>query len=164
MVFKYARNVHRRKNGALFASPRVCFNGNKNVLFLSRFAELRNGTACKEEILQLACGDDEVLAIHSAVFDGHDTKGCGILMPINISTLITPAIAADHQKVADAFAAQGLIPRLSINQSAFRPMGGSDGHRQNRLRRFLNRPRRNLKSLWRSYWRIVLPRQHGRSL
>ena len=110
-------DVHRRKNGALFASPRVCFNGNKNVLFLSRFAELRNGTACKEEILQLACGDDEVLAIHSAVFDGHDTKGCGILMPINISTLITPAIAEELEHSARRFSVQASINRRYVPPS-----------------------------------------------
>jgi len=50
--------------------------------------ELRNGTACKEEILQLVCGPEEVLVIHQAFFDGRDTEGCGFLMPINISTLL----------------------------------------------------------------------------
>ncbi len=59
---------------------------NHYVLYLT--IELRNGTACKEEILQLVCGPEEVLVIHQAFFDGRDTEGCGFLMPINISTLL----------------------------------------------------------------------------
>ena len=41
-------------------------------------------------MLQLICGNDEVLVIHQAVFDGQDSDGCGFLMPINISSLLPP--------------------------------------------------------------------------
>lgn len=62
------------------------------VLLLSSTAthsqELKNGTACKEELLQMVCDNDQVLAIHSAIFDGSDTEGCGFMMPINISSLL----------------------------------------------------------------------------
>lgn len=53
-----------------------------------KLTELKNGTACKEELLQLVCGSDEVLVIHQAIFDGQDSDGCGFLMPINISSLL----------------------------------------------------------------------------
>ena len=54
--------------------------------------ELKNGTACKEEILQLLCDTEtDVLVIHRAVFDGQDSDGCGFLMPINISSLLPPS-------------------------------------------------------------------------
>lgn len=76
--------------------------------------ELRNGTACKEEILQLVCAEDEVLAIHSAVFDGHDTNGCGILMPINISTLLTPDMKEELEHNARRFSVQSSINRRYI--------------------------------------------------
>jgi hypothetical protein len=53
---------------------------------------LKNGTACKEEILQLVCDTEtDVLVIHRAVFDGQDSDGCGFLMPINISSLLPPS-------------------------------------------------------------------------
>ncbi|KZS11422.1 Uncharacterized protein APZ42_024208 [Daphnia magna] len=56
--------------------------------------ELKNGTACKEEFLQLVCdSESEVLVIHQAVFDGQDTDGCGFFMPINISSLL-PAVSS----------------------------------------------------------------------
>ena len=76
--------------------------------------ELKNGTACKEEILQLVCSEDEVLAIHSAVFDGHDTKGCGILMPINISSLLTPAMNEEIEHSARRFSVQSSINRRYV--------------------------------------------------
>ena len=53
---------------------------------------MKNGTACKEELLQLVCGADEVLVIHQATFDGQDSDGCGFLMPINISSLLPPGL------------------------------------------------------------------------
>ncbi|KAI9557883.1 hypothetical protein GHT06_014635 [Daphnia sinensis] len=57
--------------------------------------ELKNGTACKEEILQLVCdSESEVLVIHRAVFDGQDTEGCGFFMPINISSLLPATSSA----------------------------------------------------------------------
>jgi hypothetical protein len=61
--------------------------------------ELKNGTACKEEILQLVCeSETEVLVIHRAVFDGQDSDGCGFLMPINISSLLPPVSSAIQQQ------------------------------------------------------------------
>lgn len=61
--------------------------------------ELKNGTACKEEILELVCESDfEVLVIHQAVFNGQDTAGCGFLMPINISSLLSSAAPDLNQK------------------------------------------------------------------
>ena len=53
----------------------------------------------------------------SAVFDGHDTKGCGILMPINISTLITPAIAEELEHSARRFSVQASINRRYVPPS-----------------------------------------------
>ena len=61
--------------------------------------ELKNGTACKEEILQLLCeSETEVLVIHRAVFDGQDSDGCGFLMPINISSLLPPVSSPENQE------------------------------------------------------------------
>ena len=52
------------------------------------FAELKNAIACSEELLQIVCADDQVIAVHDAVFDGNDSDGCGLMLPINISSLI----------------------------------------------------------------------------
>lgn len=61
-------------------------------IMMCQYIELKNGTACKEEILQLVCDTEtDVLVIHRAVFDGQDSDGCGFLMPINISSLLPPS-------------------------------------------------------------------------
>nr|CAH0110972.1 unnamed protein product [Daphnia galeata] len=62
------------------------------IVHAAHSQELKNGTACKEEILQLVCDTEtDVLVIHRAVFDGQDSDGCGFLMPINISSLLPPS-------------------------------------------------------------------------
>ncbi len=81
--------------------PLVCFSRPSTFLFcFSDYRkELKNGTACKEEILQLLCeSESEVLVIHRAVFDGQDSDGCGFLMPINISSLLPPVSSPVQQQ------------------------------------------------------------------
>ncbi|XP_046646949.1 uncharacterized protein LOC124336997 isoform X2 [Daphnia pulicaria] len=69
------------------------------IVHAAQSQELKNGTACKEEILQLVCeSETEVLVIHRAVFDGQDSDGCGFLMPINISSLLPPVSSAIQQQ------------------------------------------------------------------
>ena len=63
---------------------------------MHNLSELKNGTACKEELLQMVCENDQVLAIHSAVFDGSDSNGCGFMMPINISSLLPDDSSSDN--------------------------------------------------------------------
>jgi len=86
------------------------------IVFLFAYArtqELKNATACSEELLQLECAQDEVIAVHNAYFDGNDFSGCGMMLPISITPLI------DNRAVANAE-----IRRFSVQSTVNKRCGG----------------------------------------
>jgi len=78
-----------------------------------RSQELRNATACSEEMVQLECAEDEVIAVHNAYFDGNDVSGCGMMLPINITSFI------DNKVVVNAE-----IRRFSVQSTVNKRCGG----------------------------------------
>jgi len=78
-----------------------------------RSQELRNATACSEEQMQLECAEDEVIAVHNAYFDGNDSHGCGMMLPINITSFI------DNRVVVNAE-----IRRFSVQSTVNKRCGG----------------------------------------
>lgn len=81
--------------------------------------ELKNGTACKEELLQMVCDNDQVLAVHSAIFDGSDNEGCGFMMPINLSSLLPDANNNSTNSSVDSrlFSVQSTVNRRYCTNS-----------------------------------------------
>jgi len=75
-----------------------------------RSQELRNTTACAEEMLQLECAADEVIAVHSAYFDGNHFDGCGMMLPINITALIESSVVLPNtQREIRRFSVQSAV-------------------------------------------------------
>ena len=83
------------------------------IIEMNWLSELRNATACSEEMVQLECAEDEVIAVHNAYFDGNDVSGCGMMLPINITSFI------DNKVVVNAeirrFSVQSTVNKRWIN-------------------------------------------------